>query len=145
MEELIEATVKFPSDRIYDTDRGPRRKAVFSIPGQEDLVSVWDDASNEELKRLKRKQKVTLLYDGKNFKLAPKTPPTPPSRGEQPSGQPWTPEQKQAIFTDLQQRAALLVGCHLTLQKQLKGKEVEVDSETLAAYTVALYNDLRKP
>lgn len=155
--DLISATVKYPSDKIFDTDRGPRRKLVFEVPGDADPVTVWGQASDPAFTQLKKGQPAQLLVTGTNQKGEPiykivlpdpdhteKLGTTNPSSSSAPSGphpsDRWSAANKRAIAEEVKQRAGLLGYCHAQVAEQFTNKS---DGTLLIErYTLALYSDL---
>jgi hypothetical protein len=150
---LIHATVKYESDRIFDTERGARRKLVFDIPGSDQPITIWGHADDPTFTTLKKKQAVQLLQTGTNqkgdpvFKIvlpdaahtAPQLPPTEAPK-PQPVEERWSAKHKQAIAEEVKHRVALMNYC----RAQVVAEFPAMDAASVDRYAIALYRDVVK-
>lgn len=152
---LIQATVKYESDRIFDTERGARRKLVFDIGGSDQPITIWGHADDPTFTTLKKKQQVQLLQTGTNqkgdpvFKIvlpdaahtAPQLPPTEapkPQPTEERSEERWSAKHKQAIAEEIRHRVALLNYCRAQVVEVFPA----MDAASVDRYAIALYRDV---
>jgi hypothetical protein len=135
--QVIEATVKFPAGRVFESQFGPRVNALLSLPDGSD-VKVWGNPNDATLSSLQRGQAVKVLLDHRGkYKLLeasqePLKQPTAPKAGHIMSD-----DDKRAIAERIQQEAALLKYC-LTVSKD-KFSDLITDEASFRALATTLF------
>ena len=133
---LIAGKVKYAASSPKDFGRGERVNVVISpLTGGED-IKVWgkpDDA----IAQLTKGQQVTLLSDGKNYKLVTDNQPQTVNQVKQSVNTELTPDQKRAIADYVTGQADLLKFCWTTAAAKLGGLATE--EESIRCATASLY------
>lgn len=81
--QLLQAAVKYAASPPKDFGSGPRINVVCSLPSGED-AKIWGNP-DDPLSALRRGEKVTLIYDGRNYKLASSDAPEPSREAAEPA------------------------------------------------------------
>jgi hypothetical protein len=148
-----QATVKYPAQSPRDTANGPRINVVFDLPGVGE-IKVWGNPGDPDLTPLRKGQLVSLLYDGKSYKLLTQQAPPPgqyqqqtPAAGAAPRparptpGEPWDDEVKARIWQDLRQQRDVLVACHRAIAEKFVDKDgrLLISEEAIQKYATTLF------
>ncbi|WP_019499158.1 hypothetical protein [Pseudanabaena sp. PCC 6802] len=123
---LIAGKVKYTASTPKDYGHGERINVVVTPIDGGDDIKVWgkpDDA----IASLTKGQQVTLLYDGKSYKLVAEQP----TQVKQQLA--LTPEQKIAIAHYVTEQADLLKFCWITASEKLDNLAAEEESIRCAA------------
>lgn len=126
--QLLEAEVKYPG-RVCNTKFGERMNAVFVSPNGEE-ITVWSSTNYAPLFVLKRGDKAQLVRDSKgNYRLV-EAPTVVNNSDSNEAG--WTPEEKRAIATKIEQQAKLMRFCIQTAQRRFEDLVPPEDIRPLA-------------
>jgi hypothetical protein len=134
---VIEATVKFPAGRVFESQFGPRVNALLSLPDGSD-IKVWGNPNDAALSVLQRGQAVKVLLDHRGkYKLleAPQQPLKPSTAPK--AGHIMTDDDKRAIAERIQQEASLLRYC-LSVSKE-KFADLITGEESFRALATTLF------
>lgn len=71
--QLLKATVKYPALDPKDFGKGPRINVVCTLPSGEE-AKLWGNP-DDAIAQLKKGDQITLIFDGKSYKLASENPP----------------------------------------------------------------------
>lgn len=145
---LTAAIVKYTPGTPRDTQYGPRINAVLTLPDgcETKLSGNPDDAT---LLTLKKGQRVQVAWDGKGYKLATTAPVEPPSQpalsngnrtAPTPTG--WTPDEKRAIASSIEEKAKLMKFCLEQARKHC-GDYLE-SSQDLMSVAIVLFGEAVK-
>jgi hypothetical protein len=66
--QLLKATVKYAALDPKDFGKGPRINVVCTLPSGEE-AKLWGNP-DDAIAQLKKGEQISLIYDGKNYKLA---------------------------------------------------------------------------
>jgi hypothetical protein len=114
--QLIYGRVKYAANKPRQTTHGMRINCVISLPDGEE-IKLWGDPGDPALTSLSKGQQVQLAKNALgNWQLATTAPaePTPQPAQSQNTVQnhtDWTPEQKRAIASRIEERAKLMRFC----------------------------------
>ncbi|MBW4474748.1 MAG: hypothetical protein KME45_30870 [Stenomitos rutilans HA7619-LM2] len=149
---LISGKVKYAAGHPKQTQYGERINVVISrLDGGED-IKLWGNPG-DAIAHLRKGEDVSLLHDGKGYKLVATAPTQPNGNGKAPpSAKPSTPEtwsedHRAMVFDELKRRAGVLTCCHEEMRKRFlhpQTGELMVSEETLQKYAVSLFLDLKE-
>jgi hypothetical protein len=135
--EVIEATVKFPPGRAFESQFGPRVNALLSLLDGTD-IKVWGNPNDVALSALKRGQAVKVLVDHRGkYKLLETSQEPLKQPTALKTGHIMTDDDKRAIAERIQQEAALLRYC-LTVSKE-KFADLITGEESFRALATTLF------
>ena len=139
MTALIKATVKYQA-REVETKHGKRINAVFIAETGEE-IRQWADPSNEELKSLKKNQKITLIKDGNKYTIVSgNTENKNPDVSKNLQG--WDESTKKALFQDVKQLVEFYAFC--TKQVKEKVTDFKEEESIRAVATTVFIQAIRK-
>lgn len=152
---LIDATVRYPSDKVFDGKHGgKRRKLVLTTASGEDVTS-WGNADDPVYLHLKKGDRCKVYQEKNNWEialerplevavLAPNRQPLPPqSQQPDPATPPsngWSGEQRMQLKEDVQRRAKLLAFCH----EQVAANFSNLSEDAIVRYTTTLFTEICK-
>jgi hypothetical protein len=145
--QIIAATVKYTAGTPRNTERGPRINVVVNLPdGTEHRL--WGDPGVPVLTPLKKGQSIQLAWDGRSYKLVgqPQSQqdesPIAPAQESVHNHTEWTPDQKRALASRIEERAKLMRFCLEQARKHC-GEYLE-SSEDLRAIATTLFLEALK-
>jgi len=124
MGKLLNAVVKYPANKVFDTQWGEKVNAVFECNGQE--IKIWADANSqkaETLKALTKGEHKMILDDGGKYKLLEDSQTSQPNGNGNSNGngktngntnknyEPLDPDKKREIATYIKDMAGLYGFC----------------------------------
>jgi hypothetical protein len=138
---LTYGRVKYTPSEPRQTSYGMRINAVISLPSGED-IKLWGDPGDPALSSLTKGQQVQLAQNAKgNWQLVQQQSQEPPQQdngnGTTPTG--WTPDEKRAIASRVEERAKLMRFCLEQARKHC-GEYLE-SSEDLTAAAIVLFGE----
>ena len=126
---LIAGKVKYAASTPKDFGHGERINIVISpITGGDD-IKVWG-SPNDAIATLTKGQQVTLMHDGKTYKLVETSQPT---QLKQPVANELSADQKRAIALYVNEQADLLKFCWVTASEKLDSLASNEESIRCAA------------
>jgi hypothetical protein len=136
--------VKYGCGKPKDFGHGDRVNSVVTLDNGEE-VKLWGKPDDQSLVSLRKGQAVSLIYDGKNYKLvnsqpAPQTATTAqtaPPQAAPVTNSELSKEQKRAIAEYIEGRADLLKYCWTTAKVKLG--DVTTDEESLRCAASTLF------
>ena len=163
MGKLLNAVVKYPANKVFDTQWGEKVNAVFECNGQE--IKIWADANSqkaETLKALTKGEHKLILDDGGKYKLLEDSQTSQPNGNGNSNGngktnsnyEPLTDDKKRAIGQFITEQADLLAFCHETAYKAYnkrfphdpmdESESFALDSETIQKAGMSLFITAQK-
>jgi hypothetical protein len=140
---LTYGRVKFTAGQPKQTQYGMRINVVVTLPDGEEL-KLWGDPGDPALSSLTKGQQVQLAQNAKgNWQLVQQqqSQESPPQQdngnGTAPTG--WTPEEKRAIASRVEEKAKLMKFCLEQARKHC-GEYLE-SSEDLRAVAIVLFGE----
>jgi hypothetical protein len=145
---LTYGRVKYPPQEPRQTKNGLRINAVVTLPSGEE-VKLWGDPGDPTLTALTRGQQVALAQNAKGgWQLVQQHDESVSANGnssvqnQTESHTEWTPEQKRAIASRIEERAKLMKYC-LAQAREHCGEYLET-SEDLRAIATTLFLEALK-
>lgn len=149
----LNATVKYPSGKVLQTQNGPRVNAVLtSAQGEE--IKVWGDADDAALRGLRKGQKVQLEQsDRGGYRLAALQPDTfgggmatAPQAAAVPQAQRWGPDHAKQLTDEAAQRAWLMRRCWDSVVRNFADAEGKctISADVAQKFATSIYIDLSK-
>ncbi len=141
---LIYGRVKYTAGTPKQTQYGMRINVVVTLPSGEE-VKLWSDPGDPALVALTKGQQVQLAQNAKgNWQLVQQQSQEPPPQQQQdnangvaPTG--WTPDEKRAIASRVEERAKLMRFCLEQARKHCS--EYLESSEDLRAIAIVLFSE----
>ena len=125
--QLVQGTVLFAAPKEpYQTQNGPRINVKVKL-GDHQEVKLWDN-SGGPLQGLRKGQPVTLIYDGKTYKLV-ESEATQNSQEPAPPGQPIPDARKVEIAQYVSTMANLYAFCFSESKRALGTAQEEVTTQ----------------
>jgi hypothetical protein len=164
MVQIVDAEVKFPAGKAFESRYGRMRQNVVFITESEEITK-WFDEGDQRYVRLKRGDWVQLLKDGDKISIVEPEPeaepqperqpslkakkgtgkPVPPGGSSAASSKAKTPEWKRSLYEQMKTRADILTACHVEIHKRFideRGKLI-IAEETLQKYATTLFISLK--
>lgn len=141
---ITQATVKYPSGKVFSTKYGDRINAVVTLPDGEE-IKLWSNPDDPTLTSLRKGQSLQLAQDAKGrwqlIKSADESPPAHVQNAtahNQPQQQvAWSNEEKRQIATKVVEHAKLMKYC-LSQAREHCSEYLET-SEDLRAIATTLF------
>ena len=134
--QIVQGRVLFAAPKEpYETKNGPRINVKVKLSDDQE-VKLWDNPGGP-LQALRKGQSVTLIYDGKTYKLAE----TGEHNEQKPAspGQPIPEERKVEISRYIGAMANLYGFCFSEAQRGYKESKIEVSGETVRCTASSLF------
>jgi len=137
--DIIQARVKYTAGKVFEGQYGESINAAFTTAEGKD-VRVYGKPDDEKLKSLKKDDQVTLIYDGKSYKVAydmkTANQVEPPVKAE--ATQEAKPFQRSGKLTEeeLTEKATYLTGMYADIFHQLQASGLEAEQAQPAAATI---------
>jgi hypothetical protein len=125
---LIAGKVRYTASTPKDFGHGERINVVITLSSGDD-IKVWG-SPNDAIATLTKNTQVTLLHDGKTYKLVSDPQ---QAQGKQPVTTALTPEAKHAIALYVNEQADLLKFCWITASEKLDSLASNEESVRCAA------------
>ncbi len=129
---LIAGTVKYTASKPKDFGHGDHINIVITPLTGGDDIKVWG-SPNDAIATLTKGQQVTLISDGKGYKLVADNQPQTVNQVKQSVNTELTPDQKLAIALYVNEQADLLKFCWVTASEKLDNLAAEEESIRCAA------------
>jgi hypothetical protein len=149
----LNATVKYPSGKVLQTQNGPRVNAVLTSDQGEE-IKVWGDADDQALLGLRKGQKVQLEQsDRGGYRIAALQPDTfgggmatAPQAAAAPQAQRWGPDHTKQLNDEAAQRAWLMRRCWDSVIRNFGGAEGKclINADIAQKFATSIYIDLSK-
>jgi hypothetical protein len=155
----VNATVKYPSGKVLQTQNGPRCNAVLTSDQGED-IKVWGDADDAALRALRKGQKVQLEQsDRGGYRIAALQPDTfgggmatapqalaTPQAAAVPQAQRWGPDHTKQLNDEAAQRAWLMRRCWDSTIRNFSDPEGNclINADIAQKFATSIYIDLSK-
>lgn len=144
MSKLLNAIVKYPASKVFETQYGSRVNAVLTVGDEE--VKIWGEPNTpkgEQLKALKRGETVLVIDDNGKYKLleseAKNTNTNTNSNGNSKQNyEPLTPDKKREIATYIKDMAGLYGFC-LEQAKGLNKDDLTLPPEAIKDVATTLF------
>jgi hypothetical protein len=130
--QLVKGSVKYPAREPRDYGYGDRINVVVALADGGE-AKLWGKPG-DPIEGLSKNQPVTLVFDGKSYKLADSPDRSTPS----PSSAGMTPETKKAIAAYVEDLAALYKFCFDTAAAKLSDRIQDADAIKDVATTLFL-------
>lgn len=154
MGKLLNAIVKYPAGKVFETKYGEKVNAVF-MAGEEE-IKIWADANTQKaemLKSLVKGEHKLILDDGGKYKLLEDSQSSPTNtngNGKTNSNyEPLSDDKKRAIGQFITEQADLLAFCHECAYKAYnkrfphdpmdESESFALDSETIQKAGMSLF------
>lgn len=146
MGKVLNATVKFPASKVFQTQYGERVNAVFTCDGDE--IKIWAEAGTpkaEMLKRLTKGEQKLILDDGGKYKLLEDSSTSQTVSNGNGNGsktnnnyEPLTDDKKRAIATYVKDLTGLYGFC-LEQAKTLNKEDLSLPPEAIKDIATSLF------
>jgi hypothetical protein len=133
---LIAGKVKYAASTPKDFGHGERINVVITPLTGGDDIKVWGNP-DDAIATLTKNQQVTLLHDGKGYKLVADSQPAQVNQVKQSVTPELTPDQKRAIALYVNEQADLLKFCWVTASEKLDS--LASDEESIRCAASCLY------
>jgi hypothetical protein len=133
---LIAGKVKYAARSPKDFGHGERINIVVTPIDGGDGIKVWGKPT-DAIATLTKGQQVTLLFDGKTYKLVADNQPQTVNQVKQSVNTELTPDQKRAIALYVNEHADLLKFCWVTASEKLDS--LASDEESIRCAASCLY------
>lgn len=143
MSKLLNAIVKYPASKVFETQYGSRVNAVLTIGYDE--IKIWGEPNTpkgEQLKALKRGETVLVIDDNGKYKLLESEPKSTTTNGKTNSNyEPLTDDKKRAVASYIKDMAGLYSFCRETSIKTLTERfdEQELTPDDIRSMTATLF------
>jgi hypothetical protein len=155
----VNATVKYPSGKILNTQNGPRCNAVLTSDQGEE-IKVWGDADDAALRGLRKGQQVQLEQsDRGGYRIVAPAPDTfgggmatapqalaAPQAAAVPQAQRWGPDHTKQLNDEAAQRAWLMRRCWDSTIRNFSDAEGKclINADIAQKFATSIYIDLSK-
>lgn len=147
MSKLLNAVVKYPASKVFETQYGERVNAVLTVG--DDEIKIWGEPNTpkgEQLKALKRGETVLVIDDNGKYKLLESDSKNTNGNGNgngnsKPDYAPLSDDKKRAVASYIKDMAGLYSFCRETSIKTLSERfdEQELTPDDVRSMTATLF------
>lgn len=134
---ILKGKIKYTAGKVFDGQFGASINAVITLTNGED-VRVYGKPDDEKLKSLKKDDEVTVIYDGKSYKVAfdMTTADQIPTKETNDTPAPTVNKNGKLTVEELQEKAIFMTDLYADIYHQLLGRELEPLQAQPAAATI---------
>jgi len=131
--EILKGKIKYTAGKVFEGQFGPSINAAVTLTNGND-IRVYGKPDDEKLKALKKDDEVTIIYDGKSYKVAfdMTTADNVPAPGEAPQ-----PKSNGKLTPDeISEKATFMAGVYADIFQQLQASGLEPEQAQPGASTI---------